>query len=349
MTQVPDIQETSEETKPKSRTGALIAAIGTVVTVTVLGVTGYNYISNRPSSVETLVVREVRTEVEQSEEATLPDEPTEEVAAEEDEQLRIVGEQKQSQSMEDQLAWQVPVTAPLSTFPTDLVANEGGTFDGCSEAQLAWLREYGTQGSYLGGSDIGAAFSLLVSNEASEGAALSLGNIRFDGSEIPADPVVSFHCPSGGRGDGLIQRIIVGVDGQPAVFGEGLSAYQGQEAFPPGAPATINVKPGEILPVVILRDASVDVSRQYEGKLLAEVLDGSGETVVLLDHMEFKRAPELGFLIGYRSGFGDDVFVCRSGEGITWDTPWQEYPVPEPCTLEEAATMLRSLGSTSTP
>ena len=327
--------------KPKRPLMTLLAVVGGVVTVAALGVTLYNHFSSRSSSAETLVVQEAPTSLAQSGPA--------EAEEETQEQFRVVGV-AQLQTADQILyagSWRIPVDAPIETFPLELTPGPNGYVQSCSDEQLAWLTEYATPVEMPGG-DLSSDFRTVVRNDATAGSALSLGNLRFEGVEASADPVIAFECPGGGVGGGGAQGIALNVDGSPAVSVADQFGY-GFQDIPEGAPATINLQPGEELNVMILRDDLVDTSRQYEGRLLADVLDGSGETVVLYDNMLFARTPEPGYFVGYsKSAEFAGSFVCRNGEGVTRDTPWQEYPSPYYCTLEEAAALLRNAAASST-
>lgn len=97
-----------------------------------------------------------------------------------------------------------------------------------------------------------------------------------------------------------------------------------------GAPVTLNLQPGELLPLTFLRSDSVDTSRRYEGRIVADVYDGNEEQVALVPDMVFWNAP----VAGYHLGFGDSIsnFQC------TW--PGEE---PLPCSLGEARSLLDAL------
>lgn len=196
------------------------------------------------------------------------------------------------------LDWRVPVDAPFETFPTNFVQNtsSGETWLDCSEEQFAWLEEHAQPYDATSSSSV---FNLTLRNTANEGGALPLGNIRFEGEEVDSAPWVALQCTVGGRGNaGGLQPMLINVDGSEAVYGEVLSAYS-EDAQPEGSPVTVNLAPGEINELVLTRDLGVDLQRQYEGRFLADVLDGSDETVILANEVSFKRQNVPGFKIHY--------------------------------------------------
>lgn len=178
--------------KPKRPLMTLLAVVGGVVTAAALGVTLYNHFSSRSSSAETLVVQEAPTSLAQSEPA--------EAEEETQEQFRVVGV-AQLQTADQVLyagSWRIPVDAPIETFPLELTPGPNGYVQSCSAEQLAWLTEYATPVEMPGG-DLSSDFRTVVRNDATSGSALSLGNLRFEGVEASADPVIAFECPGGGR------------------------------------------------------------------------------------------------------------------------------------------------------
>lgn len=238
--------------------------------------------------------------------------------------------------------WEIPVSAPIASFPLDNTPNEFGEFIDCSEAQLEWLEEHAKLGPGTGS----AAFNLTLRNTSTTGASLPLGNIRFIGEEVESGPTVRFQCPTGGRGDtGGNQPLLIKVTGEESLYGEALNA-SGEGVMPEGSPVTLNLAPGEVSVVTLTRDASVDTQRRYEGRFIADLVDGSGETVVLAEEVTFKRAAVEGFYIGFPSGQMTADFVCLSPT-VYGEIDSRGFPRPAPCTLSQAAEILREAEASS--
>ena len=251
----------------------------------------------------------------------------------------VIGEWSDAQAQnygshgEHRTFWRLSLEAPIETFPTNQVPNEYGFTVDCTPEQLAWLEEHSTAEGLIRDS-----FSLTVHNDATTGGALPLGNIRFLGSEIDSQPSVYFMCPPpqvGAVGSG--QPFVLGVDGGEALYGEPLYMEEGEQAMPVGSPVSLNLSPGEVQVLTLSRADSIDDQRSYTGDIVADVQGGSGETVVLAEGVLFDRANLPGFKI--ESSGMDNSFKCLSptffGIGISGD------PEPKPCTLAEAAGVLR--------
>lgn len=304
---------------------AIWAIIVPAVTVVAVGVSALTIMLGRPSSVATLAARNADGAVQLGQA----------------EDFRVVGElvnplsAYEGNSSNFRVFWQIPVSAPLATFP-DTPAQESGYYS-CSPEQIAWLETHAHEGTVFGW----GKFDLSLLNTADGGGSLSLSNVRFEGDEVASEPLVTFHCPMGGMGSAGSQSITVGVTGAPAVWGPG----SGADAQPEGSVATINLAPGAASPVQLLRAPEVDTQRQYEGRFLADLVDDSGETVILAENVAFRRESAPGFFVGYGgAGFVDGILRC----GVP-----VEEPVPggsgetriaadtRTCTLSEAAETLR--------
>lgn len=237
--------------------------------------------------------------------------------------------------------WRIELDAPIETFPTDQVIGDSGLTVGCNDEQLAWLEQYAVAEGKPRDS-----FSITVRNSASAGNALALGNVRFLGEETQTPPSVLFACPpvqAGAVGSG--QPFLLGVDGSEALYDEPLY-MDGEEPSPVGSPVSINLSPGEVNVLTLKRSDAVDGQRSYEGSVVADLLDGSGKTVVLAEQIHFDRAGLDDFFIRATSGFGDRgehvpaQFSCASP---TFSTGLNSIGEPQirPCTLSEAAEIMR--------
>lgn len=233
--------------------------------------------------------------------------------------------------------WLIPVSAPIETFP-DTPVLQGTHHDmyTCSDEQIEWLDRHAIRASV----NTSREFSITLHNSASSGASLPIGNIRFEGKEVPSEPLISFQCPAGGRGvAGGGQPLMVRTDGSEAVYGEAVGA-SGEDVEPVGSPVTINLAPGEVSVITLTRDESVGVQRRYEGRFVADLIDGSGRTVILADDIVFSRAPLIGFYVGYATdGSGEGNFLCRSESFYVDGTNYLgEYKkASAPCSPTQAA------------
>lgn len=111
-----------------------------------------------------------------------------------------------------QIDWRMPASANLRDFPLEGGPIEGG-FIVCSNEQLAWLDANAIQ-------DDGYSpfVDITVHNTADSGTAMSLENLRFDGTEVFDEATVMFQCPDLGRGDGIRQVIMLETSGNAAVW-----------------------------------------------------------------------------------------------------------------------------------
>ena len=226
----------------------------------------------------------------------------------------------------------LPLDAPLSEFPVPAGVEESwGTDYPCGDEQFDWLAEHGERYNPDAPQN---TFTVTLRNTATSSGSLALGNIRFVGEEFEEQPRYSFVCNWGGRGAGtLSQMLVVGAEGEEAVYSEPVNA-SGAEEMPAGSPVTLNLAPGEVLVVTLTRGDWVDPQKSYRGRFVADVQDGSGETVVIAEDIVFHRDPLDGFTLYYGAmGTPDGVFYCAR-EGTSKNSG-------DPCTLEEAARYAR--------
>ncbi len=241
-----------------------------------------------------------------------------------------------------QMDWRIPTDAPIETFPLELKHNvEYGWYE-CSAKQLEWLSEHAEPFSIFSPE---RSFDITVHNSASTGASLPIGNIRFVGEEVDSTPWLYFECPGGGRGaTGGVQLLLVGVDGKEALYGEPVAA-SGDDVMPEGSPVTLNLDPGEVSVVTLTRDESVDGLRRYEGRFIADVLDGSNKTVVLAEHVTFRQERVPTFMISIEnepSSPNFQMLVCTTADpdSLQEDGRYASQTAV-PCTPQEASEHLQ--------
>ena len=224
--------------------------------------------------------------------------------------MELIGEENERPlSGEAMSAWLLPVSAPFETFPW--VPDRSLTV--CEEDVLAWLEEHAIRTSAPQG------FALVtVRNEATTGGALSLGNIRFEGESLPAEPAVHFTCiPSPVGGDGIAQSIQISPNGSPAVYGPDKAGYGVNEDGSPlgdvGAPVTVNLMPGE---VAVLRFERIDEGNNaHQGRMVADLMDGLGKSVILVDALRLDRLPVPGYAVSFFPR--DNNFACYTPDSGT--------------------------------
>lgn len=318
----PGVTQTAVRAKKPRSVGKLIGTVAAVVlpliTIASVGIPLLANMNERESSADTLNV------ADRSSSSRTPGEKT------------ALGEI--SVEAHSGIDWLVRADAPIETFPLDAPESDSGTYTVCSPAQFEWLEKYAEPADLH--HDPSASFDVVLHNSSTTGASMPIGNIRFVGEEVESVPLVTFQCPTGGRGahpGG--QPLLIRVTGEEALYGEPLDVT-GDDVQPVGSPVTLNLAPGEVSTLTLTRDESVDKQRRYEGQFIADLLDGSNEQLVLADEVVFRRAPVAGFYIGYESGMMSNVFECGSPTFSTEFGPTGR-PIPRPCTLAEAAVVMQ--------
>lgn len=235
--------------------------------------------------------------------------------------------------------WQIPADAPMVSFPSQF-GGDAPNFQ-CSQEQLDWLHEHAQPIIRMS-----SGFTLTLHNSASTGAALPLGNIRFIGEEVGSTPLVYFDCLMGGRGaTGGSQPALIDVTGDEAIYGEPLDA-SGEAVMPEGSPVTINLGPGEVQVLTLTRSAQVDMQRAYEGKFVADVIDGSQRTVVLADNIRFERSNVPGFAFSATEKFSGAAFAPLAGTLHCGRDPDLSGMNFSPCSSTEAVEFLKEAAGT---
>ena len=115
--------------------------------------------------------------------------------------------------------------------------------------------------------------------------------------------------------------------------------------MPEGSPVTLNLSPGEVSVITLTRDESVDLLRRYEGRFIADVLDGSNRTVVLAENVTFRQERVPAFMISIENEPGSPDFqmlVCTTADpdSLRNDGSYASS-TSIPCTPLEAAEHLR--------
>lgn len=236
--------------------------------------------------------------------------------------------------------WLIPTNAPIKSFPQNFENDGIGTgMYRCSSEQFAWLEEHAVPGF-----GVGPGFSIVLHNNANQGGALALGNVRFEGREVKSAPMIAFRCFQGGKGaSGGGQLMLVDELGSPAVYGEFLGV-DGDDAKPEGSEVSINLDPGEVATVTLSRAESVDRSRTYEGRFVADVMDGSGTTVVLAEGVVFRRETEKEYRLSFTGDYEPSKGLYEPGSLLCSATEDAETGLFEStCNPQEAAQFFRAI------
>lgn len=236
----------------------------------------------------------------------------------------VIGDLADEVSPADVVIWNVPVDAPFASFPA-----EGWTVaDGCGADQLAWLEEHAGRDKVAGWN-----LGVFVRNTATDGASMSIDNVRLEGEWTPGAPTVALQCGPGVGGDpvqfGLLQR-----SGAPATWGEDPYLEYGEGAAVgavEGTPLTLNLAPGELGILELLIPA---VDESFEGRLVADMLTPEEQLVILGE--EVRIAPQRVRGLALDLGNFDGVLTCILFEEDTG------YPVSNaPCDPAQAAELMR--------
>lgn len=213
--------------------------------------------------------------------------------------------------------WNVPVTAPLSTFPVPPTGE-------CGARQLAWLERYATQ--YDGDQ---AWVVVRLSSSATYGSAVSLTNIRAIGTLTPATPTVSLSCRAVG-GD-AVQMAVMDLAGDVAVYSDRRESGEHE----PGTIVTVNLSPGEIADLHL---ELVPHDESFSGKIVARMVSPENRTIILAKKVRLPAAPRTDFALTVTSGvlecqnYGFTSMEFRPADEIRWE-----------CTLTEAESIMRRL------
>ncbi|MDQ0615314.1 hypothetical protein QF046_002955 [Microbacterium sp. W4I4] len=248
--------------------------------------------------------------------------------------MQVIGEQEQFSKAE--LAeiiglgmitnWLIPVSAPIETFPVNDELQ-------CDGPVLEWLLSHATVTDIQDRLFSGFTPAMLRNNSTSI-AALSLGNVRFDGEPKTAEPAVRFTClPQQTGGPVAFQPIQIRPNGEPGVMGPNPFGVEMPEQQPVGMLAVLNIAAGESL-FVTFEAVDFDAEFAYEGRVLADVMDESGSSVILVDQLRIERPAIPGFVVTL------DV-QARSFACGRYD-PAEEFPFPlySECTPQEASSLL---------
>lgn len=224
----------------------------------------------------------------------------------------------------------LPTDAPITGFPLA----EDGESSYCTDEQLGWLIANGVvpmgYEGYVGRNSL----TLTLRNTASTGGALSLSDLRFEGEEVNDVPFyISFSCPFSGGATGGGQLALLSSNGAAAVYTDGVynEALLSEDRQPPGSPVTVNLDPGEVTDLKLVRDRATKPTKMFTGRVMAE--SSTGATVILADSVTLHPFPVDGFQIRYSRS--DDTLSCKQQPN---DPETYEFA---PCTVAEAETYMR--------
>jgi hypothetical protein len=166
----------------------------------------------------------------------------------------------------------VPIDAPWSTLPDD-GWQQAGKYNlyGCSQAQYDWLVTHAVSKATQGG-----LFDFV--NSAADGGALSIRSIRSEGTfsaQTPARVKVDCDGPGIGAGDDFtVVEVTLGAD-SPAIVAA-------SSILPVGSLFSRDLAPGEVGQVFI-RVVNPDPTKDFEGRIVADVVVGAVESTVAIE------------------------------------------------------------------
>lgn len=193
---------------------------------------------------------------------------------------------------------QVPVDAPFETFPVSTEPVDPEQF-ACTPEQMAWLLEHGVAGTEGDSWDElepqvagPTEFVPLLEYQLTSSAptAVTLQNLRVEGSSVEAPARVEFHCVHGGIGGYLAPYYAVAAVGSdsPATYAahpDAGDSYEPDELAPaaPGSPFATDLAPGGTSRLDLLL-TGIDPGRDFRGRVVADaVIDGVTHRAVLDD------------------------------------------------------------------
>lgn len=177
--------------------------------------------------------------------------------------------------------WRVAADAPWDTFPV----SEADDVYTCTSAQVEWLTKWGRRDI----ADIWNGY-LTLTNTATDGSAMSVRNIHSVGEFIePKSPEVAVYCALGTGGESSIIPLEQDLGtNHPAVFAD--SSGGG----PQGAPATLNIAPGQYLQIFVDFKRGKHVTDDFSGSLVGDIVVGGTTThTVLFNGFTREGAPAI--------------------------------------------------------
>ncbi len=252
----------------RARWGILVAVGAPIVTVATIVIPVIADASVRMTSVETLAIEtsemltaEPSTEQASDTQAAVAGAPVAGFGSIETISISPLGRDRD---------WRVRSDAPWDTFP----GTDPGSPYGCSPAQLAWLEQWGRRKAL----EVWNGY-LTMSNTASDGASMSLRNLRSVGVfVVPEVPEVEVVC-GGGMGGGEDIIVVEHVLGSP----EPATLFNEHDGMPPGSPAVVNIAPGQYVQLLanLIFPAEFDHA-DFTGDFVADLTIGDTTTTVTL-------------------------------------------------------------------
>lgn len=217
--------------------------------------------------------------------------------------------------------WLVPADAPWETFPL-MQQSEAG----CDAGQVEWLREHGINPNTA----VQGLMELDLRNDATDGAAMTVTNIRTEG-ELSGDvTLIWVTCQYVGAGGGP-QVVSLDFSGQPAVWAEPSSDGIG-EAKPVGSIVSVDLAAGQLEQLFVLLPS--EQTAIFRGDIVADVRVGSEESVTeLVSDMTAIPKPYAAFSVDAIAG--STSMECRIGE-------WPD-DIDVPCLPADIPGLLASL------
>lgn len=248
---------------------------------------------------------------------------------------------------------QVPVDAPLSTFPMSPAPIDFDSMDGigCTREQLDWLLAHGTaesEGLYgdaleppaaTGTSTVVPVRTYALASDTE--APVTMQNVRVqDVAAEDASARIRFGCINGGIGGyGSPYYVVGGTDGSPATFAviPDFPDAQLPAGAAAGTPFATTLSPGASFALDLVL-AGVDPTHDFRGRVVADaVIDGVTYEAVIDENLELLAPPSVTSVYAV-AGFGR--LFCLPDEATYYDavsSPMLVDLAAYECTPEELA------------
>ncbi|MCS0498740.1 hypothetical protein [Protaetiibacter mangrovi] len=193
--------------------------------------------------------------------------------------------------------WAIPLEA-FDSMPID--------GDGCTPERLAWLAENNLQDS--------VPPAVTLRNDATDGQAMTVDEIRFDGERTSESTrVVAVQC-AGYGGDAGLQFVDVPLAGGSAVYGEPPWGDSTTGVAPAGSPVVLNLSPGELVQLMLYANRD-GFTGGFSGSIVADVTVGDArETVTLADGLSFYTLEYMDTFYLYGPTIGCDQGDCSPAQ-----------------------------------
>jgi hypothetical protein len=207
---------------------------------------------------------------------------------------------------EEDEVWVVPVSADWASFPTA----RASSFTNCTDAQRAWLNAQGYfQTDY-------SVFTF--ANTASEGAHLSIYDVRLEGESEPIGASLEVHCRSLGGGTGGAELVYssLGTASDAAAVVEGVDEIPGADVhYVVGEQVAFNLRPGDHAQLA-LDWLYPDPGLGFRGAVVASITSGEQEARVAITGNSETVSLATATMSASRIDVNQGVLFCIDGGDV---------------------------------